>query len=48
MALKKCKECGKEVSSKAKNCPNCGAPIKKHISTGSGCLIIILFVLFIG
>ena len=48
MALKKCKECGKEVSSKAKNCPNCGAPIKKQISTGSGCLIIILFVLFIG
>ncbi len=48
MALKKCKECGKEISSKAKKCPNCGAPIKKQISTGSGCLIIILFVLFIG
>lgn len=27
MALIKCKECGKEVSSLAKNCPNCGAPI---------------------
>ncbi len=47
MALKKCKECGKEISSKAKTCPNCGAPIKKQISTGSGCLIIILFVIFI-
>ncbi len=48
MALKKCKECGKEISSKAKKCPNCGVPIKKQISTGSGCLIIILFILFIG
>jgi uncharacterized membrane protein YvbJ len=27
MALIKCKECGKEVSSEAKNCPNCGYPI---------------------
>lgn len=27
MALKKCKECGKEVSTKAKTCPNCGAPV---------------------
>jgi hypothetical protein len=25
MALKKCKECGKEVSTEAKACPNCGA-----------------------
>lgn len=24
MALIKCKECGKEVSTKAKSCPNCG------------------------
>lgn len=27
MALVKCDECGKEVSSKAKSCPNCGNPI---------------------
>ena len=27
MALIKCSECGKEVSSKAKSCPNCGNPI---------------------
>ena len=27
MALIKCSECGKEVSSKAKSCPNCGYPI---------------------
>ncbi len=27
MALQKCKECNKEVSSKAKNCPHCGVPV---------------------
>ena len=27
MALIKCSECGKEISSKAKACPNCGNPI---------------------
>lgn len=27
MALIKCDECGKDVSSKAKSCPNCGNPI---------------------
>ena len=27
MALKDCKECGKEVSDKAVKCPHCGAPI---------------------
>lgn len=28
MALIKCKECGKEVSSEAPTCPGCGTPIK--------------------
>ena len=27
MSLINCTECGKQVSDKAKNCPNCGAPI---------------------
>lgn len=27
MALIKCPECGKEISSAAKKCPNCGKPI---------------------
>ena len=27
MALIKCPECGKEISDKASNCPNCGCPI---------------------
>jgi hypothetical protein len=34
MALKKCKECGKEVSTEAKYCPHCGA----HVKTTIGCL----------
>lgn len=29
MALIKCPECGKEISNKAKNCVNCGYPIKE-------------------
>src|SRR4030042_1480369 len=45
MALKKCKECGNEVSTAAKSCPKCGAILKK------GCLSylligILMFVIF--
>ena len=29
MALITYPECGKEISDKAKTCPNCGAPVKK-------------------
>lgn len=32
MALIKCAECGKEISDKAKECPNCGYRNKKNIS----------------
>lgn len=32
MALKKCRECGKEISSTAKACPHCGASPKKRTS----------------
>lgn len=38
MALTKCSECGKEVSTKADKCPNCGAPVKKKTS---GCALIV-------
>ncbi len=31
MSLIKCTECGKEVSSQAVSCPNCGAPINDDI-----------------
>lgn len=29
MALIQCKECGKDVSSTASQCPNCGAPVRE-------------------
>jgi hypothetical protein len=29
MSLVKCKECGNQVSDRAKNCPNCGAKVKR-------------------
>lgn len=32
MALIKCKECKKEISSEAKTCPQCGAKVKKPMS----------------
>ena len=37
MALIKCKECGNEVSKKAKECPHCGAPVKQQTS---GCAML--------
>jgi DNA-directed RNA polymerase subunit RPC12/RpoP len=47
MALTKCKECGKEVSSSAKKCPHCG--VKNLSVTGRqqaiGCLVFIVLVL---
>jgi len=42
MALEKCKECDHEVSKKAKECPNCGAPVgAKQYSLGSLIILII-------
>jgi hypothetical protein len=43
MALKKCKECGKEVSTSAKLCPNCG----KNNPTGDTSKAAILFLVFL-
>lgn len=40
----KCKECGKEVSSSAKTCPGCGAPVEKHLISAGGCLVIVLLL----
>lgn len=44
MALKKCRECGDNVSSSAKTCPHCG--IKKPYTSPSGCFIFIFAVGF--
>ncbi len=34
MALIKCPECGKDISDKAKACPNCGCPISSISPSG--------------
>lgn len=52
MALKKCKECGNEVSTKAESCPKCGAVLKKKTGClgyiGAGFLILIVYIGVIG
>ena len=45
MAMTKCKECGKEVSTKAFSCPSCGAQVKES-SGKQGCGIL-LFAVFV-
>lgn len=45
MALKKCKECGNHVSSRADKCPQCGAPIARSQLLGCGCLVVCMAVL---
>ena len=47
MALIKCSECDKEVSSKAVNCPSCGNPIKKEKKKSGGCLKLFILI-FLG
>lgn len=44
MALKKCKECGNEISTDAKVCPHCGKKQPPKMRTQIGCLI--LFLIF--
>ncbi len=46
MALVACKECGNEISDKAKSCPKCGAKNKKKSSFGKFWLVIFGLVLF--
>lgn len=49
MATKKCKDCGHEISTKAKACPNCGAPAgSKQYGLGALVLVIIVIVILIG
>lgn len=47
MALKKCKECGKEISSKAFSCPNCGHNNLFISFLICGFLLFGLFILFV-
>ena len=51
MALIKCEECGKEVSTKAKTCPHCGAPVKTNKGINTMKIvkwITIVFVILLG
>lgn len=43
MALKKCKECGNDISTAAKSCPNCGSP-QGPKQYGLGSLVLLLIV----
>lgn len=51
MGLQKCHECKKDVSSEAKLCPNCGAPVKKLTAikklTATDMKIIVGFFIFL-
>jgi hypothetical protein len=46
--MKRCRDCGGQVSKRAKHCPHCGAPTKREIGQGTGCLIIIVFMCLFG
>lgn len=47
MALVKCKECGEDVSTKAKSCPKCGAKAPKKTSLFTWfVLVFIIFVVY--
>ena len=46
MALKKCKECGHDVSSKAESCPSCGAKQKESSTFGCLSVVALAIVLF--
>jgi len=47
MALEKCPECGKEISSNAESCPHCGAPTlnAKSAAASSSAARVILMVM---
>lgn len=46
MAMIACKECGHQISSKAKSCPNCGAKVPKTVGI-LGWMIAALFGIFV-
>lgn len=52
MALIHCKECGKDVSEKAKSCPHCGSPVPQKTGAGGKAVLfifgVLLFFLIIG
>src|SRR3990172_1742547 len=47
MSLIKCKDCGREMSSEAKACPQCGAPPPKRTSPFSVALAILVTIVVV-
>ncbi len=47
MSLVQCVECKKEISDRAKSCPNCGAPLAKPKKKNTGTLIFILLAILV-
>lgn len=45
MALLKCHDCGKDVSTEAKQCPNCGAPVRISDVEGVETLGVVMLIL---
>ena len=45
MAMIKCKECEKEISTSATKCPHCGMPITKPLTFIVGLIMGVLLVL---
>jgi RNA polymerase subunit RPABC4/transcription elongation factor Spt4 len=48
MALKKCKECGQDVSTTAKACPHCGAKLISYKGCGTALLIMVGLAIVVG
>lgn len=49
MAIKKCKECGANVSTKAESCPHCGARLKaKPMGCGGLLAVVVLGFIIVG
>lgn len=48
MALINCHECSKQVSTQAKNCPACGAPVKLKMTKQSWAALLFSFVIIVG
>lgn len=47
MAMTKCKECGKDISTKAEQCPSCGAKVQKKLGVVSS-IIVVVVIFFAG
>lgn len=50
MAMTKCRECGRPVSSDAKACPNCGArdpSMSSYVTTAIGGFLFLIVVTFV-